>query len=110
MGRVVTGAIVAFLRVSTLSLAFVGEVIADKKAGIVVGGMYVSASMADADGVEGAVLDLGRDDLHCVAKWFGFLHCWQIFPYALHWVIRSLLFSPCFGSPQHMHLMDLFLA
>ena len=105
-----TGANVAFRRSSTLTLAFAGEVIADRKAGIDVGSVQGSIADAAADGVEETVFDRGREDLHWVAKWLGLLHFGQVFPYALHCVVRSLLFSPCLASPQQMHLEDLLRA
>ena len=71
-----TGATVAFHISSTVSLASSGVLIAERKAGTTVGDLYCDPSITDTDGVEeGLVLDRVRDDLHCVEKWFGLLHC-----------------------------------
>ena len=61
IGKVVTGASVAFLIASTVFFASVGEVIADEKA-------LAETAVSGFRLNEGVVLALGRADLHSVEK------------------------------------------
>ena len=96
-----TGARLAFLISSTVAFASSGVLMTDTKAFMV--------PVAAAEEIEGVVITRGREDLHCEAKWFDLLHLVQVFPYAVHSVMRSLFLFPCLGAPHQMHFAGLSL-